>query len=45
VNAAQQAWAYIVVDTVITGLVVAGLVLLGVTIGRWVIRTRRRPRS
>ena len=44
-NAAQQAWAYIVVDTVISGLVLAGLTLLGVTVVRWILRTKRRPRS
>lgn len=43
-NAANQVWAYVVVDTIISGLAIAGLTLLGVLTYRIIVRTRRKPR-
>jgi hypothetical protein len=43
-QAANEVWAYVVVDTVISGLAIAGLVLLGVLTYRIIVRTRKQPR-
>jgi hypothetical protein len=45
VSHAQQVWAYVVTDVTISGLALAGLALLAVTVARWIARTRRRPRN
>jgi hypothetical protein len=44
-QAANEVWAYVVVDTVISALALAGLVLLGVLTYRIIVRTRKQVRK
>ena len=43
-EAANEVWAYVLVDTVISALALAGLTLLGVYTYRAIMRTRKPPR-